>query len=313
MEFIAVARGVPTPASCPDWLFFPSELGQAADNSQFIVRSTTPIHGRSCFATLVDGKTWCIKGVGWSFGPPYFLQSPKDDRLYFGLFDKRDAERELKVSNWLARHGLRTARVAGYVALTEALIERITGGKPLAFKDGTPLFAVQQYTQTIVPYRVADLAYFNDAKRISVMKETAAMCGWSKEPECFVRDFADQLTDTVLKYHALDCVNDSLVWDNITLAAEPIDFEWFSVPGIVLPDGTDPTIMLEPRQQKELLYIGEVSVQLAALLGISVTLGRVLGRVQEKLRSSYPLRACIYSPIFTARVDVQGRQTAMPD
>ena len=298
MQFVAVARGIPTPASCPDWLFFPSEPGQAEDGSQFTVRSSTPIHGRSCFATIVNGQTWCVKGVGWSFGPPYFLQSPKDDQLYFGLFDKRDAERELKVSDWLANHGLRTARVAGYVQMTEALIERITGDRPLAFKDGTPLFPVQQYTQTIVPYRVADLAYFNDAKRLQVTTETAAKCGWSKEPVGFVRDFAAQLADTVLKYHALDCVNDSLTWDNTTLAAEPIDFEWFSVPGILLPDGTDPTIMLAPRQQKEVLYIGEISIQLAALLGISISMQEVLDIVHAKLQSDYPLREGLYAPIF---------------
>ncbi len=293
MQFIAVARGTPTPASCPDWLFFPAAIHQPSDGSQFTGQSTTPIHGRSCFATLDDGQTWSIKGVGWSFGPPYFLQSPKDDQLYFGLFDKRDAERELKVSDWLASHGLRTARVAGYVGLTESLIEHISGCKTLAFRDGTPLFAVQQYTQTMVPYRVADLAYFNDAKRIDAIAETAAMCGWSKEPDGFVRDFAVQLTNTVLKYHALDCVNDSLTWDNVTLAAEPIDFEWFSVPGIVLPDGTDPTTMLAPRQQKEVIYIGEISIQLAALLGTSITLLEIFEMAREILHSQYPQREAI--------------------
>ena len=310
MQFTAVARGTPTSATCPDWLFFPAELRQTTDYAKFTASSTTPIHGRSCFVTLVNGQTWCIKGVGWSFGPPYFLQSPKDDQLYFGLFDKRDAERELKVSDWLANHGLRTARVAGYVALTDALVERITGGKPLAFKDKTPLFPVQQYTQTIVPYRIADLAYFNDAKRIRVMMETAEICGWLKEPDGFVRDFAAQLADTVLKYHALDCVNDSLSWDNITLAAEPIDFEWFSVPGIVLPDGTDPITMLAPRQQKEVIYIGEITIQLAALLGISITLAEVLGVVRKKLQSGYALRASTYASIFSASLPVEVSSSA---
>jgi hypothetical protein len=300
MQFMAIVRGTPTPDTCPSWLLFPAALQQGGDSPQLTVHSTTPIHGRSCFATLEDGQTWCVKGVGWSFGPPYFLQSPKDDQLYFGLFDKRSAERELKVSDWLASHGLRTARVAGYVELAAALLERISGGKPLAFKDGTPLFAVQQYTRTIVPYRVADLAYFNDAQRTRALTETAAICGWSKEPDGFVRDFANQLADTVLKYHALDCVNDSLTWDNTTLAAEPIDFEWFSIPEIVLPDGTDPTTILVPRQQKEVIYIGEITVQLAALLGTRITLGEVLGMVHEKLQSTYPQRETIYAPILSA-------------
>lgn len=299
MRFVAIARGTPTPASCPDWLFFPAALQQDADHVQVTVHSTTPIHGRSCFAILEDGQTWCVKGVGWSFGPPYFLQSPKDDQLYFGLFDKRDAERELKVSNWLASHGLRTARVAGYVGLTESLIERISGGKPLAFKDGTPIFPVQQYTRTLVPFRIADLAYFDDTKRFRTITETAVICGWSKEPDSFVRDFAAQLADTVLGYHALGCVNDSLTWDNTTVAAEPIDFEWFSAPGILLPDGTDPGIELTQRQQKEMIYIGEITIQLAALLGTSVTLGEILGMVQDKVRATYPRRASIYSSILT--------------
>jgi len=288
LQFVAIARGTPSTTTCPDLLFFPFEHGEKPGGSQFVVQSSTPIHGRSCFATLVDGQTWCIKGVGWSFGPPYFLQSPKDDQLYFGLFDKRDAEREFKVSQWLTDHGLRTARVAGYVELTEALIQRISGGKPLTFKDGTPLTAVQQYTKTIVPYRVADLAYFNDMQRISSVTETAALCGWPKEPKDFVRAFSAQLAETVLKYQSLDCVNDSLTWDNTTLAAEPIDFEWFSIPGILLPDGTNPTTMLAPRQQKEILYIGEISIQLAALLGINLTIGEILSMVKKKMRADYP-------------------------
>ena len=260
--------------------------------------SPTPIHGRTCFATLDDGQTWAVKGVGWSFGPPYFLQSPKDAQLFFGLYDRRDAERELEVSDWLLKHGLRTARVAGYVELPDIWVNRIANGQKLTFRDGTPLIPVQQYTQTITPYRVADLAYCNDARKAELIAETATLCDWPKDVDGFVGAFTSQLIETVLKYHALNCVNDSLSWDNCTLAAEPIDYEWFSVSGILLPDGTEPTIRLHERQQKELIYIGEISIQLAALLEGSITMLTVLEQIQAHLQQHYADRIGQYAVLF---------------
>ena len=285
--------------ACPNAILLPEPYTEnVVGLSSWQAVSPTPIHGRTCFATFDDGQTWAVKGVGWSFGPPYFLQSPKDAQLFFGLYDRRDAERELEVSNWLLEHGLRAARVAGYVELPDIWVDRIANGQKLTFRDGTPLIPVQQYTQTITPYRVADLAYCNDAHKAELIAETATLCDWPKDVDGFVGAFTTQLIETVLKYHALDCVNDSLSWDNCTLAAEPIDYEWFSVPCIVLPDGTEPTIRLHERQQKELIYIGEISIQLAALLESSVTMLIVLEQIQSHLQQHYPERVDQYAVLF---------------
>lgn len=265
---------------------------------------STPIHGRARFVTLDDGLTWLVKGVGWTFGPPYFLPSPKDAQLYFGLYDRRDAVRELKVSAWLEARAIRAARVGGYTEMPEAWVQRIGRGRPLCYKDGTPLNPVRLYTHTLIPHRVADLAYFDDARKVAAVAETAGLCVWPTDPDGFVRAFAAQLTDTVLRYHALDCVNDSLSWDNCTLAAEPIDYEWFSVPGIPLPDGTEPTIRLAERQQKELIYIAEIAIQLAALLQTRVTLMDTLEPLRARLRVDYPDRWDHYRDFFDS-IDAQ--------
>ena len=296
-KFINVAIGKKIGGDLPDKIFLPSEFCKSDSGNDYGF-SPTPIHGRSCFVTFNDGQTYALKGVGWSFGAPYFLQSPKDAQLYFGLYDKRDAERELAVSNWLAEHEIRSARVAGFVEIPCEWVERISNSQPLTFRDGTPLTPVQQYTKTITPYRVADLAYCNDARKLELVKETAALCDWSNDINDFVDLFTLQLIDTVLQYHTLDCVNDSLSWDNCTLAAEPIDYEWFSVPNIILPDGTDPTIRLIERQQKELIYIGEICIQLAALLETSITMLSVLEKIQIALIQKYPHRLNFYQSFF---------------
>jgi hypothetical protein len=283
----------------PKVIFLPEYYRNLSKNNASLCGfSPTPIHGRTCFVTFDDGQLWAIKGVGWSFGPPYFLQSPKDAQLYFGLYDKRDSERELAVSNWLFEHDIRSARVAGFVEIPCEWVERISNGKPLTFRDGTPLIPVQQYTKTITPYRVADLTYCNDTRKLALIKETAALCGWPEDINSFVHSFTLQLIDTVLQYHALDCANDSLSWDNCTLAAEPIDYEWFSVPNIILPDGTDPTIRLIERQQKELIYIGEISIQLAALLETSITMLSIFEIIQTMLIHQYPNRIHLYKNFF---------------
>lgn len=297
LKFVNVAIGKKTGVDLPDKIFLPSGFCKNEDGNDCGF-SPTPIHGRACFVTFDDDQTWAVKGVGWSVGPPYFLQSPKDAQLYFGLYDKRDAERELAVSNWLFEHDIRAARVAGYIEIPCEWIERISNNQALTFRDGTPLIPVQQYTKTITPYRVADLAYCNDAKKIELVIQTALLCGWSTEINTFIDSFTLQLINTVLKYHALDCVNDSLSWDNCTLAAEPIDYEWFSVPTIILPDGTEPTIRLIERQQKELIYIGEISIQLAALLGTSMTMLSVLEKIQTRLINHYPHRINQYKSLF---------------
>lgn len=285
--------------ACPNAILLPEPYTEnVVGLSSWQAVSPTPIHGRTCFATFDDGQTWAVKGVGWSFEPPYFLQSPKDAQLFFGLYDRRDAEREFEVSNWLLEQGLRAARVAGYVKLPDIWVNRIANGQKLTFRDGTPLIPVQQYTQTITPYRVADLVYCNDARKAELIAETATLCDWPKDVDGFVSAFTSQLIETVLKYHALNCVNDSLSWDNCTLAAEPIDYEWFSVPGIVLPDGTEPTIRLHERQQKELIYIGEISIQLASLLENSVTMLTVLEQIQAHLQQHYPERVDQYAVLF---------------
>jgi hypothetical protein len=97
---------------------------------------------------------------------------------------------------------------------------------------------------------------------------------------------------TIGVYHRHDCVNDTLEASNVTLMGEITDFEWFSVPGVPLPDGTEPDMLVE-RQQKELLYAAEIGQELGALSGTRVSLQSTLRWCVEEYAAQQPKDAVL--------------------
>lgn len=214
----------------------------------------SPKHGRSL--AIPDHDAWVsIKGIGWTLGGPRVLCSPKDTEMVFGLFGRRDAEREIRVSRRFAALGLDMPRVLG--------LRPLTGPHDGAvYRNGDRVDPVLLYTRTRCPVRVADLAYYSPAVKASALAASARVMGWSD----VLTGFCRHLGATVGRAHRLGCANDTLAFDNVTLCAEVVDFEWLFVPGEPLPDGTTDENLLE-RQRKEMIYGLEVGCDLAALSG----------------------------------------------
>jgi len=221
--------------------------------------SLTPTHGR--VAVFPDSDGWVlIKGCGWTFGGPSHLVSPKDPALYFGLCDEVAASREYEVSLWLQNKGVHITPVLGYAKINDPEI------KDSLFKNNSRVEPVLLYTRVIAPYRVADLAFIGETRRTAIIKSVCVVMGW--DAENYLKEFIYSLTKNVSLMHQLNCCNDSLDISNTTLAAEITDFEWVSVPNIPLPFG-DSTKDIVPRRCKELIYIYEIGIYLAAFLNIS--------------------------------------------
>jgi hypothetical protein len=217
----------------------------------------SPLHGRS--AWIMDSK-WgavSIKGIGWTIGNIRQLPSPKDARMIFGLYGRKEAEREWQVSQYLRSNDIRATRVLGY---TDNFDER---QEPLRYLDGSLVHPTLLYTQSISPWRVADLTWMNEAEKIIAFSVIRRALHWNNED--FISRFMSTLSNCMAKYHSLGCINDSLSADNVTLAAEVTDFEWFGTPFHPLPDGT----LLENnvnRQCKEIIYAYEIGCMLCHAL-----------------------------------------------
>lgn len=227
------------------------------------VYSLTPIHGRSAIYIDSDNTFYAVKGSGWSFGGVPILESPKESQLVFGLFAKKLAQRELEVSIELERHALRVGRVVGWALLnSEILFEN-------NYKNTTrEMEPSLLYTKLIYPLRVADMAYMKYEDRIQAINEASKLSGWDCDgPDSYVVKFLETLAITVDKIHCLGGVFDGLFYDNITLACELLDFEWFYMPGYALPDGSS-NENINARQKKSLIYMAEIGYQLSCFLGL---------------------------------------------
>lgn len=237
------------------------------------------IHGRSA-VILKDGTGFIsLKGIGWTSGGPRIMVSPKDPELIFGLLPAADAIREVAVSEWLQSRNLPGAEVlgratlmgipssSGYIDLTNA-----------RWLNGHHINANLLYTRTISPVRVADVALFDVATKGVVLDHAFAAMGWTRPTAPYL--FSVNLGNSVGRLHAAGCVNDTLSPDNVTLCGELLDFEWFTVPGIALPDGTS-LERLTYRQQKEILYLVEVCQVFCTYLDNPISHSHLIAWVRE--------------------------------
>ena len=233
----------------------------------------SPLHGRS--AWIMD-KKWgpvSIKGIGWTIGNICQLPSPKDKRMIFGIYGREDAEREWQVSQYLRSNDIRATRVLGYT-------DNFDTQETLNYLDGSPVQATLLYTQSISPWRVADLIWMTDNEKNIAFSEIIKTCFWNIED--FIFHFISTLSNNMAKYHSLGCINDSLSADNVTLAAEVTDFEWFGTPIHPLPDGT----LFEnefKRRCKEIIYAYEISCILCHALNKEEEIKNIL----PLLKNSY--------------------------
>ena len=219
----------------------------------------SPLHGRSAWISDPRLGNVSIKGVGWTLGPVCFFPSPKDSQLYFGLYPLRDGLREWGVSEFLAENDVGASRVLGV-----ATFEPVGFNKIPKFQDGSEVEPALLYSSSRTSWRVADLPWMYVSERVQLLEEVAAICGWSLD--FFVRDFCCSLGKTMARYHQLDCINDTLSSDNVTLAAEIVDYEWFTTPNHPLPDGSQYE-NASLRKRKEATYAYEIGCFLAHAIG----------------------------------------------
>lgn len=236
----------------------------------------SPLHGRSVTLLHPEFGYLSIKGVGWTIGPVSLHRSPKDQRLYFGLYSVKDGMREWAVSAYLESHHVSATRVYG-LASFNPVIETVV----LSFKDGSFVDPALLYVHSVSPWRVADLPWMDASMRSSVIEEVSRIRGW--RPQYFVMDFCEHLAQTMAQYHRLGCINDSLSPDNVTLAGEITDFEWFMAPGHPLPDGSQAEDSSD-RRRKEIIYAYEIGCMLAHGLGKPDDAGQVVSALTSGYR-----------------------------
>jgi hypothetical protein len=221
-------------------------------------RVISPLHGRSAWLRHPEIGHVAIKGLGWTLGPVARFPSPKDSQLYFGLYALRDGHREWEVSEFLASNQVRATRVLGLASYP------CDSKNAPRFLDGSLIEPCLLYSHSISPWRVADLTWLTPTERYLVVNEVAEKCGW--RPDTFIEDFCLRLASSMAHYHRLGCINDSLSYDNLTLAAEITDFEWVTTPAQKLPDGSQYEDA-DTRLRKEAIYAYEIGCQLAHALG----------------------------------------------
>ena len=206
-----------------------------------------------------------VKGVGWTWATPRVYRSTKDPELTFGLLAKVDAARELRVSRWLSNVEVAAGEVLGLGRLSSVPTVGGTSDVSAArWSGGAPIEPCLLYTRHRSPYRVADLAFLTEQERSLATAAAADVRGW--RPAEYVEAFASDLGRSMAVLHLAGCINDTRSSDNTTLAGEVTDFEWFTVPGIPLPDGSTVERLAE-RQEKELVYAVEIVTHLAHYLG----------------------------------------------
>lgn len=223
----------------------------------------TPLHKRAVFCGLADGRTVGFKGVGWTLGPPYSYVSSKDSQLWFGLMDHDSANREVRVSNELTRLKLSCAEVLGFEHLTPHELLALEAPPEPKFSNGTsvrPSVLATAYRSWI---RVSDC--FGPFLQ-PWLKELYRLHPGKDHREIY-ENFAVSLAESIVAYQSSGAVNDTLGPENLTLAGELTDYEWFFFPGIPLPDQeTDTQLFL--RQEKEFIYFVETLQLLAFNLSL---------------------------------------------
>ena len=233
-------------------------------------------HGRSVVARKNDFEWINIKGGGWTFGGPYVYRSAKDSCMMFGLMDEKDAVREQAVSDYLQTINPHAPIVLGFKSFRDVFFS--TPDQNIVNVHHTNGEAVNPcllYTQTKSPFRMADIAFLTDAEKQEVL---TFYCAYFKCTESeFIKTFAYHLAEQIGLYHQKNVINDSLYWDNITLCAEIVDYEWLTVPNMLLPNGQDASDYIpQERKEKEIIYALEAVLRRAALFHLQTDFYTVL-------------------------------------
>jgi hypothetical protein len=237
--------------------------------------SAISVQHRRALAVQTDQYTWLsIKGIGWVHGPPWAVLSPKDAELCFGIMDAESARREVQVSNWLLERKCDVTSCLEAVLLSEADLALIGIHEVPTFRNGRLIEPAVLFTQCRSALRVSD---WTPRRFEQWQRELEHFFGSSQavnDKKSLVIAFARHLSRTIRQYHALGAVNDTLAADNVTIAGEITDFEWFYVPNIPLPDGTTDTRLFE-RQAKEAIYLIDVLLSLTEGLSLDMPIAEL--------------------------------------
>lgn len=248
---------------------------QAAGNNQVCLISVR--HGRAVTMKINDLNWINIKGIGWTFGGPQIFRSRKDDNMMFGLMDEKDAARELAVSKYLQTICLDAPEVLGYKTFASIKDAETRYGDIINIKhtNGKAVKPCVLYTKCKSPFRMSDIAFYKDSERLEMLSFYSNYFKCS--PQEFIYKFAYKLAEQIGIFHAKGIINDSLYWDNITLCAEIVDYEWLTVPGMLLPNGQDAEHYIpEERKEKEIVYAIEAILRMANLFQLEIDFYKVL-------------------------------------
>lgn len=226
--------------------------------------SISPLHGRAC-VKYYEGNYFSLKGTGWTFGGPRFFMSPTHEELFYGLLPEDYAKKELLVSNALSEKNFLAGRVVGYGVL---------GGVFSSLEiDGKPFNPSILFTQMISPYRIADLMYFNLEKRRELFIESylplSSKSQGSKLNNLFW-DFLENLSKANNRLINLSGVNDSLMWDNVTLACEIVDFENIYLPNVNSKHSLN-HLRLDDRQKQSYIWLFELLFKMVNVLELDIS------------------------------------------
>ena len=242
-------------------LFMPEEL----DYEKHLATCISAKHGRSLAVKENDFKWILVKGGGWNYGGSLLYRSVKDSELFFGLYDEKDAIRELSVSKALENVSGEFPKVLYYKKFEDCYLPKeyeflLT----VRHTSGKLVIPCLLYTQVKTPLRVADLAFFNDDYKEEIIYTHSNY--WGIDTKDFIDTFVKVLAQHVGVMHKNGFINDSLEYSNVTMLGEIIDYEWITAPNILLPDGSKGDIIQPERKEKEIFYAVEVVILLKSML-----------------------------------------------
>ena len=225
----------------------------------------SPLHGRAV-ALKVDEYKWIsVKGGGWNYGGPQIYISEKDAELIFGLYSLDSAIRELEISKKIEEISDLFPKVLYYRNLIDkSLPKHYEFLQNIKYRNGEAANPVLLYTELKVPFRVADLIYFNDNDKKTAIEYCCNY--WNIPVEKYTQKFTQELAKHVAILHKNGFINDTLDCGNVTMLSQIVDYEWVTAPGLKLPDGSYGTEIQYERKEKEILYGVEIVLQLKAML-----------------------------------------------
>ncbi len=240
-------------------------MPEGLDYNKHLATCVSTRHGRS-FAVKENDFSWIlVKGGGWNYNGPILYRSPKDAEWFWGVFDERDAIRELEVSKALEKISDEFPKVLYYKRFEDFEIpQEYNFIKTIKHTNGIFVHPCLLYTHVKTPIRVADLPFFKDEHKKDIVETYSSY--WKVEPKDFVDTFIKVMAQHVGIMHKNVFINDSLEYSNVTILGEIIDYEWVTAPNILLPDGSKGDIIQHERKEKEIFYAVEVVILLKSML-----------------------------------------------